>query len=144
MSNKYYLILRSARANSTTLEGRSASLLITTQNLCGVHLIFSLPGIGHEPPLGFSRCEPNFSNLVIASRTLDILIPTNRREEYRRNRGPSLYPDVLKILPDEPPVGLEPTTFTLQKCCSAVELGWQNFSRTSRTLNILIPTNRRD
>ena len=140
MSNKYYLILRSARANSTTLERRSASPLITTQNLCGVHNLL----IRYEPPLGFSRCEPNFSNLVIASRTLDILIPTNRREEYRRNRGPSLYPDVLKILPDEPPVGLEPTTFTLQKCCSAVELGWQNFSRTSRTLNILIPTNRRD
>ena len=38
------------------------------------------------------------------------------------------------ILPDvrsglqmyvEPPVGIEPTTFTLQKCCSTAELRWR-------------------
>src|SRR3989344_5719313 len=52
------------------------------------------------------------------------------------NPQPFAYPNVLKILP-EPPVGIEPTTYCLQNSCSTTELGWQNFIRTSRTLDIL-------
>ena len=34
----------------------------------------------------------------------------------------SFFDDLLRGIMVEPPVGLEPTTFTLQKCCSTTEL----------------------
>ncbi len=63
------------------------------------------------------------------------VIPT---EDHPKGETPDLLfiPIFLKFCA-EPPLGLEPRTFTLQKCCSTIELRWQNFIRISRTLDIV-------
>ncbi len=48
------------------------------------------------------------------------------------NRRPTVYPEVLKILPVEPERGFEPPTCCLQNSCSTPELLRQDFERTSR------------
>ena len=98
------------------------------------HIFYKFKLYSSKPPHGFSRCDPNlrFGHRIEDSR----FCSSAKRRQNRRNREPTVYPDILKILP-KPAVGIEPTTYCLQNSCSATELRWQNFVRISRILDFI-------